>query len=297
MLKCTYCKNESVVTIKKRKLCKDHFNQYYYKRIKKVLSKVPIKNKKILIAISGGKDSIAITHFLSTVQDKYKFKLEGIFIDLGIENFTEKSMEFAKKIAEKINIKLHILNLKENYDKNITDLAQKYKRVCAYCGTVKRFVLNDFAYKNGFDFIITGHNMDDETIFLKQNILSGSVEYIKRYTKFYTETLHNLKLIGKIKPQFFVSENDNKVYCKVNDLEYVQEQCPFSKKSSHKILEKTIKILNQRMDYSFNFLNFFIKINEYLPEFEEKVEFKFCPECGYPTINKTICKFCRIMKI
>jgi len=294
MLRCTYCGKESVVTIRKRRLCKDHFNQYYTKRIEKVLKKVPLKNKKILIALSGGKDSVAIFHFLATNREKYRIKIEGIFINLGIPEFSEKSLEICKKLAKSLDVKLNILDLYENYNKKIPDIAEKYKRVCSYCGTIKRFMINDYAYKNNFDFIITGHNMDDEIIFLKQNILSNSIEYIKRYTKFYTETLKDLKLIGKIKPQFFVSENDNKVYCKTNDLEFITDKCPYSKKSSHSVLEKFIKIINKRMDYSYSFLNFFLKINDYLPS-GEVIDYKFCPNCGYPTVNKNICKFCRII--
>ncbi len=294
-MKCTYCNNESVVTIRKRKLCKEHFNNYYKKRIEKVLKKVPIKSKRILVALSGGKDSVSIFHFLSKAKDKYKFYLEGIFIDLGIEKFSEKSKMISIKLADSLGLNLNVVSLKEIYKKTIDEISEKEKKVCASCGTIKRFVINDFAYKNNFDFIITGHNMDDETIFLNQNILSGSIEYIKRYTRFYTETLQNLKLIGKIKPQFFVSENDNKVYCNVNNLEYVKDSCPYSKKSPHKKLEWFVKNLNKKMDYSYNFLNFFLKINDYLPETKIN-EFHFCPECGYPTVNKTICKFCRIIK-
>ena len=293
-MKCKYCQNIAIVKVKKRNLCKEHFNQYFSKRVKKVLKNVPIKNKKILIALSGGKDSIAIFHYFSQIKEKYNIELEGIFLELGIDDFSDKSLEICKNISEKLNIKLNIVNIKEKYGKSIKDIAKENKKVCSLCGTVKRYVINDFAYKNNFDFIITGHNMNDEIIFLKQNILGNQVDYIKRYTRFYTETLLDLKLIGKIKPQFFVTEEDNRNYCLVNNLDFVVETCPFSEQTPHKKLQEMIEELDKKMDYSLSFINFFIKINEYLPE--KELDYRFCSNCGYPTVNKNLCKFCKIMK-
>ena len=292
-MKCKYCKNDGLVKVRKRLLCKEHFNQYYYKRVKKVLRNVPIKNKKILIALSGGKDSVAILHFFSIIKDKYKFNLEAIFIDLGIEKFSSNSLDLSVNLCKSLGISLNVVSVKEQYKKTIDDIAIRNKKVCAICGTVKRYVINDFAYKNSFDFVITGHNMNDEIIFLKQNILGNQIDYIKRYTRFYTETLPEVKLIGKIKPQFFITEQDNLNYCIVNNLEFISDTCPYSEKTPHKKLEYFIQELDKKMDYSLSFINFFIKINEYLPE--KKLNYKFCSKCGYPTVNKDICKFCKIM--
>lgn len=290
-MRCKYCKNEAVVKVKNRNLCKEHFNQYYDKRIKKVLKHVPLKDKKILIALSGGKDSVAIFHYFSKIRKKYNIEIQSIFIDLGIGEFSNKSLIISQKISELLNINLNVVKIK----KTIIEISKNEKKVCSICGTIKRYIVNDFAYKNGFDFVITGHNMNDEIIFLKQNILSNSVDYIKRYTKFYTETLKDLKLVGKIKPQFFVTEEDNLNYCKVNQLEFITDICPFSQKTPHKKLQKVIEELDKSMDYSLSFLNFFVKINKYLPE--QPIEFRFCSKCGYPTVNKEICKFCRIMDV
>ena len=291
-MKCKYC-NEPAVTVKKKiRLCKNHFNQQFIKKIKKVLKKVPIKDKKILIAVSGGKDSVAILHALQQLKSYYNFQTEAIFIHLGIGEFSEKSLEISNKICNSLSIKLNILNLKEEYGFTTEQLAKLDKKVCSNCGTVKRYVLNDFAYKNNFDFIITGHNMDDEVIFLNQNILSNNIEYVKRYSYFYTPTLREVKLIGKIKPQFFIPEQDNLEYCKINNLSFVTLSCPHSNVSSHKKLEQGLKVLNESMDYSYNFLQFFIKINKYLPETE--INFKFCSSCGFPTVNYEQCKFCKM---
>ena len=294
-MRCKYCKNEAIVKVKKRNLCRNHFNQYYNNRIKKVLKKIPLKDKKILIAISGGKDSIAISHFFSKICKKFGFTFELLFIDLGIDEFSKKSFEISENLSKILNTTLNVIHLKEEYGSSILDISKKNRRICSLCGTIKRYVVNDFAYKNNFDFVVTGHNMNDEIIFLKQNILSNSIDYIKRYTRFYTETLKNLKLIGKIKPQFFVTEEDNRNYCLANELEFITDVCPFSERTPHKKLQSIIEELDKKMDYSYSFLNFFLKLNHYLPE--KNLNFTFCSNCGYPTVNKEICKFCRIMGI
>ncbi len=291
-MRCKYCKEQAVTVVNKVKLCKNHFNQRYINRIRKVIRKVPVKEKKIVVAISGGKDSVAILHVLNSIKEHYRFSVEAVFIDLGIKTFSDESYEISKKLCYNLSIKLHCVNLYETYSVTTEDLGLISKKICAECGTVKRYVLNKFAFENNFDFVVTGHNMDDEIIFLKQNILSNSINYIKRYTFYYTPTLPDVKLVGKIKPQFFISEQDNIDYCKINNLDYVQIKCPFSENSPHLKLEKGIRMLNEKMDYSYGFINFFININKYLPN-EENPDYKFCKNCGFPTSNFESCKFCK----
>ncbi len=293
-MKCKYCNNEAVIKKNKKNICKEHFNQFYYNRVKKSIKNTPVKEKKILVAISGGKDSVAILHALNHLKTKYKYELEAIFLNLGIDNFSKESLEASENLCKHLEVPMHIYNLDENYKFSIPDISKITKKICAYCGTVKRYILNKFAWENNFDFIITGHNMDDEIIFLNQNILSGSVEYVKRYCYFFTPTLKDKKLVGKIKPQFFISEQDNINYCKANNIDFVSAICPYSENSTHKVLQEGVEFFNKKMDYSLSFLQFFLKINEYLPE--KAVDFKFCKICDYPTTNFEICKFCRIVK-
>ena len=294
MSRCRYCNNEAVVVKNKKKICKTHFNNFYINRLKKVIRKTPIKEKKVLLAISGGKDSVAIVHALAGLQEHYNFSFELIFIDLGIDSFSKESFTVSEKLANQLNLKIHYYSLSDYHKIKIDDLSKITNKICSYCGTMKRYLLNKFAYENDFDFIITGHNMDDEIIFLQQNILSGAVEYVKRYSSFYTETLREKKLIGKIKPQFFLSEQDNIDYCRINELDYIKIKCPYSEKSSHNVIGEGIRFLNGKMDYSYNFLQFFLKINKFLPD--KEVEFKFCDKCGFPTTNYEKCKFCKTVE-
>ncbi len=291
-MKCKFCNNEAVVKRDRKNICKEHFNQYYYNRVKKSLKNTPVRDKKLLIAISGGKDSVAILHALNFLKEKYKFNIEAIFIDLGIDDFSKESLEISQNLCEQLKITLNIFILSREYRFKIPELSKITKKVCSLCGTVKRYILNKFAWENSFDFIITGHNMDDEIIFLNQNILSGSVEYVKRYCYYYTPTLKDKKLVGKIKPQFFISEDDNINYCRVNNIDYVSSACPYSEKSPHKVLEQGIDFFNSKMNYSLSFLQFFLKINKFLPE--KEIDFKFCNQCGFPTTNFETCKFCKI---
>jgi tRNA(Ile)-lysidine synthase TilS/MesJ len=291
-MRCKYCKLEAVTVKGKLRLCKNHFNQYYINRIKKVIRKVPVKDKTILVAISGGKDSVSVLHALNSLKEHYKYELAAVFIDLGIKTFSSESLYLSEKLCKELSVPFNVLNMEKEYGFTTEDLGATGKKVCSECGTAKRYVLNRYAFENNFDFIVTGHNMDDEIIFLNQNILSNNLNYIKRYTFYWTPTLSEVKLIGKIKPQFFISENDNKEYCKINSLDYVQSVCPFSENSSHTKLEEGIKLLNKKMDYSYGFINFFIKLNKFLPE-EESRDYKFCKNCGFPTSNFEYCKFCK----
>jgi len=65
-------------------MCQDHFFAYYKNRIKKILDKFDLKGKRLLVAVSGGKDSQALLDVMAELQPEYGYELEGLFIKLGV---------------------------------------------------------------------------------------------------------------------------------------------------------------------------------------------------------------------
>ncbi len=125
---------------------------------------------KVIVAVSGGPDSVALLCVLNRLKGELDFSLHVAHLNHGFrEKTAEEDAVFVKKLADSMNINYTISkwDVKKYIDKkNISP--QQGARTMRY-----RF-LGNVAAKEGADFIATGHNKDDqvETFFMR--LLRGS---------------------------------------------------------------------------------------------------------------------------
>jgi len=158
--------------------------------------------------------------------------------------------------------------------------------------------MNRFARENGFDMVLTGHNLTDLVIFANLNIAASKYDEVLNVASYWLPGNKDLKLVGKLKPQFWLEEEDNELYCKLKGLHYVSSSvsCPLNdKKSTHNVFEEYIKTLEGKYNYSYHFMKFLRKNLDFSKALD-KGEAKFCKKCGYLTNSSDgICRFCKIM--
>jgi len=115
------------------------------------------KKKKVFIAMSGGVDSSTAAALLL----KEGYDCAGVFMitcDHG-----QQAKADAERIAEKLNIKLHVLDLRGDFEKILDYFCSEYKKgrtpnPCAFCNRYVKFgKLLNFAKSKGADLLATGH--------------------------------------------------------------------------------------------------------------------------------------------
>ena len=73
-------------------------------KIETNLNKLKIKNCSILVALSGGMDSMALLHLLSEFKDKYNLKLYSAYINHNLRNKDSiKEEKFVTDVTKKLN--------------------------------------------------------------------------------------------------------------------------------------------------------------------------------------------------
>ena len=133
---------------------------------KKIMSKLGRTNAefnliqegdKILVGLSGGKDSLTMIHAMAEQQRRAPFKFEFIAVTVGYgmgENFDSLSQH-----CKEYNIP-HIV-----HDTKIYELAEekirKNSSFCSFFSRMRRGTLYGIAEKNGCNKLALGHHMDD----------------------------------------------------------------------------------------------------------------------------------------
>ncbi|MBE0686179.1 MAG: adenine nucleotide alpha hydrolase family protein, partial [Anaerolineaceae bacterium] len=254
----------------------------------------------VLVAVSGGKDSLALWDVLN----KLGYLTAGVYINLGIsgdDQYSLKSQTIAEKFASERNLILHVTNIESDYGKTIPEFSETNKRgkskPCSVCGLIKRHTMNEIASKHGYDVLVTGHNLDDEVSVLFNNVLGWQVDFLRRQSPLIPA---KVGLIPKAKPFCRFYERETAAYAILANIEYIEEECPFSEGSTT-IQNK--ELLNQlehnragtKLAFYLKFLNAKKELFVDLNQDKSMEELSSCQTCGQPTPKPGNCTFCRMV--
>ncbi|MBD3341051.1 MAG: TIGR00269 family protein [Candidatus Lokiarchaeota archaeon] len=263
---------------------------------------------KIVVALSGGKDSISLLHNLIQIQQK-KFSSKPIIalsIDEGIEDYRKKSIGIAKKYCKAHDIHHVIITFKEKLNYSLDEIVAKfkengiYKNACNYCALVRRRLLNQGALDLDADVLALGHNLTDYAETFLMNILYKRLSLISNRFLFKRRSAQvDDFYVKKITPLMRIPENEISVYVKLKNLDYLDSHCPYRKSDPivrKKVLNFIAALKNSSPEIEFNIFNSYLKISELLYYNEEKQEYTRCEKCGYPTSRHNLCSFCNLVE-
>jgi len=269
-------------------------------QVKKTLDKIKLNKKdKILVALSGGKDSTVVAHLLK----KFGYNIEGFHIDLKIGRYSEECLSKVVELCESLDIKLNIYDMKKEMGSGMcyirTAIQGNYKKNkkgqlknCAICGVIKKWILNREARKiKGVKFIATGHNLDDEAQTFLLNILKGSPS-LSANSGAITKNIKNKKFIPRVKPLFYVLEEDIKNYSKKLKLPVHYEKCPCAL-DSYRIQVRNFLEKLPGKDKE-NIIKNMETIENKIVGLKSKENIQYCEICGEPSRNR-ICKKCQLL--
>lgn len=121
---------------------------------------------KVMVCCSGGKDSSVLLALLSEVQKRapYTYQLEAVMLDQGHPGFDPS--QFASWV-DSLGIRLTILS-KDTY--SIVKEKVTSGVYCSMCSRLRRGILYDHAYHQGFTKMALGHHRDDLSETLMMNL-------------------------------------------------------------------------------------------------------------------------------
>jgi uncharacterized protein (TIGR00269 family) len=283
-------------------LCAVHYVEWLPQQVERTISKYSMftRDDKVLVAVSGGKDSLALWDMLLGLG----YHAEGLYIGLGIDDgfgYSDLSLKKVKGFARtRPGAVLHVIDIAETYGESIPQVAARKQRgrgkPCAVCGLIKRYVMNRVASQGGFDALATGHNLDDEVAVLFGNTLYWQTDYLVRQAPVLEE---RDSLARKVKPLCRLYEREVVAYAIIKGIDYIYEECPHAVGST---TNRYKKLLNQ-LDFDspgakLQFYLTFLKAKEqgFFQQTTEQVPLHPCEKCGQPTTAPEVCTFCRLWR-
>lgn len=292
-MKCTRCKIPAVVSLPSHHaaFCKDCFLIFARRLVERAIKEHDMftSEDRILVAISGGKDSLALSWQLKELG----YNISGLHIDLGIPESSPIARDYSERFCARYEIPLHIIET-ATLGLAMCDVKKRVKRpICSVCGQTKRYLFNQFARENGFTVLATGHNLDDETSRLMANVMRWDVEYLSDLGPMLPASNGFAK---KVKPLFRLTEFESANLCFLAGIDYGYAPCPYSSKASFPIYKNLLADLEDvQPGRKIHFYDAFLARGRsgFASQSDADDVIQPCTTCGYPT-SAGECGICRL---
>ena len=301
-MRCRKCKAKAVIGLPRHNagFCKPCFNEFVLDQVVRAIKAERMfgKDARILVAVSGGKDSLALWDILL----KLGYRADALYVDLGIPVYSATSREkverFTDTVAAPFGAKLAIHTVPEQEGAGIRELADLVHRpTCSTCGTIKRYQFNRSAVEGDYDVMATGHNLDDEAARLLGNVLHWQEEYLDKQGPSLPASVEGFA--KKVKPLYRLAEREIAAYAVLNRIDYIVEECPMAKGSKMLLYKDVLNRLEtespgSKQTFYWGFLE--RRGRASTPSMTEKDQALLhpCGTCGQPTTAE-ICTYCKMM--
>ena len=301
-MQCTKCGNPKVIIKKEQSgqmLCKDCFIDSIEKKVIKTVKKEKLLDKgdKVLVALSGGKDSVTVLEILNSFRKRNIIEICAVTVDEGIDNYRQDGVDIAIRHAERLGIEHKVVSLKDQYGITLDEIMQKenHKGSCTYCGVFRRTIINKAAREMGATKIATGHNLDDEVQAILMNYLEGNTNNLGKLGA-KTESKAE-EFTVKIKPLREIPEREIGLYVVAKELEVHFDSCPYAMQSFRGEVSQAINDLAENHPtIKYSTLRGYDKIKPlFKGEFKPNYSQGRCKRCGEPSSNE-LCKACSFLE-
>lgn len=293
-MKCKVCKAPAVVALRSHHagFCPACYLEFFSKQVEKGIRKQKLftHDDQILVALSGGKDSLALMLELS----RQNYNVTGLHIDLDIPVSSPAARGVVERFCTQHSIPLIVKEMAAE-GLSIPLVKQKLNRpICSACGKIKRHYFNKVAIDEGFTVLATGHNLDDEVARLFSNTIRWDTSYLSDQGPLL-EGENGFS--RKVKPLWRLTEFETANYAFLMGIENHYAPCPYSGGASFTYYKHLWQQLEEAMPgRKMDFYQGFLERGRPVfaqQEAEHGTPLSPCQSCGFPT-SATVCGVCRM---
>ena len=223
---------------------------------------------KIVVGLSGGKDSIVLTYCLCLYQkfSHTDFTIQPVTLDLGFPGFDPYPLI---KFCESLGLKLIVSDNRDVY--KILKIQQKDSAhlPCSICSRMKKAAINKVANEIGFNKVAFAHHADDAIETFMMNEIYGA-----RIATFAPKMHLEKADITFIRPLVLAREKDISRLVREEKLPVLESHCPADKTTTREDIKNILKDMYKKYPESENnFLTMFQNY-EHMDCWFDKVEYQ-----------------------
>ncbi len=317
-MKCRRCREPAVIEVRRHNaaFCAGCFLHHTREQVRKTIEEFDMigEGERVLVAVSGGKDSLGLWDLLLDLG----YAADGLYIGLGIGDappassggaaegggavevaggYSRTSGAYARDFAAHRQARLVEIDLPSEFGFDIPLGAAAARRApCSACGLSKRHLFNRAALDGGYDVVATGHNLDDEAAVLFGNVLRWDTAYLGRQVPVLPATPGFAR---KVKPLVRLAEREMAAYCVLRGIDYIVEECPMADGNRHLGYKAALNAIEDsspgaKHAFYFEFLSKASALFRPLAEAEREAALGTCASCGAPTTGE-VCAFCSLV--
>ncbi len=155
-----------------------HLDKVHNNKISKAIAEFNLidKNDKIIVGLSGGKDSSFLLYALKILSEhtSLNFKVSAVTVDLGFEE--SNHLSYLKYLCDKLEVNLKVI--KTDIYKYIIN--EENGNPCSKCAHFKKGAIVNYMKEKGYEKLAFGHHYDDAVeTYLMSILYSGQVNTLQ----------------------------------------------------------------------------------------------------------------------
>ncbi|VVC02412.1 tRNA 2-thiocytidine biosynthesis protein TtcA [uncultured archaeon] len=303
--RCHSCTKPACVGEGERARCETHFIEGFDRRVRLTIRQYDMikPRERIVVALSGGKDSTVLLHILASLRERLPMELLALLIDEGIAGYRSKTIVTAKRECRKAKVKLHILSFKKEMGKSL-DVMLKGRRsggACTYCGVFRRRLLEVGARKLKADKLAIGHNLDDAAQTVLLNLYRNEPARLERFGPKSEGGGEMTGFTPRIRPLIDIAEKEVALYAELKGYGISRQACPYAAEAMRQTVRSQLNEMEDR--YPGTKKRIFGAWLQMQKKLIDKIDKKqklhtpllACTSCGEPSSEK-ICAVCRLLR-
>lgn len=171
---------------------------------------------RLLLGLSGGKDSLSLLHVLFQIQKKspIKFEFGACTVDPQTDAYDPAPL---KKYLKALGVPYYFES------QNVIELAKEKgaSSICSWCSRMKRGILYNIARQHGYNVLVLGQHTDDFAESFMMSIFHNG--YLRTMKASYDIDAGDIRVI---RPLVYVRERSLKKFARENHLPVINENCP-----------------------------------------------------------------------
>jgi uncharacterized protein (TIGR00269 family) len=292
-VKCRKCGATATIELRRHNaaFCAGDFLDFFRNQVREAIRRYRMltPGEPVLVAVSGGKDSLALWDVL--IDEGYQ--TTGLYLDLGIFDYSRESKARCETFAAHRSVRLIVSTVADEIGAAVPVIKNVTRRPpCSGCGLSKRYLMNRVALEHGFPVVATGHNLDDEAATLLGSVMHWQTDALSRQSPALPSS--HPKLVRRVKPLYRLSERETAAFAFLRRIDYIVDECPFAQGATS-IAHK--EILGRMEDASpgakHNFLFGFLDRARRAFARAEGAHLNECIRCGQVTTG-AVCAFCKL---